>query len=428
MSLTQISKKQSKNDKHKFLEVILGICLLSMVGCSKTSDTTYELIDPVSTASANETSSEYSDFYHTKIELANDAKLYDSSQDEIGTVFQGTYLDIDEGSGEYLEVSHTNYFVKGEDVQVSNRWFQNTNHLLKQAKAITTKDSYTLYDEKDVAQVTFEQSDTYDVYVLATEAYPTYGVLFQNKIYYIHSSDVVSTNDTDTIIPSTSTSIPVLMYHFFYSEENGETRQDGNYVEVNELDEQLSSITNEGFTALTMREVLYFMQGRAIIPEKSLAITIDDGDPSVHTYAYPIFQKYGINATLFLITGWEDSTMSYDFWEMRENGLELQSHGFLTHQGGCSGMGHGGRLLCMDHDEGVEDTKMSLDYVDGGFVYCYPFGDVNDNAKQILKDSGVSMAFTTANGWISPGDDLYELPRVRVHGGDSIESFMNSIR
>ena len=176
-----------------------------------------------------------------------------------------------------------------------------------------------------------------------------------------------------------------------------------------------------------MREVLYFMEDRAQIPSKSLAITIDDGDPTVHKYAYPVFQKYGLNATLFLICGWEDATMSYDFWEMREDGLELQSHGFLTHQGGCSGMGHGGKLLCMDHDEGVEDTKMSLDYVDGGFVYCYPFGDVNDSAKQILNDAGVKMAFTTANGWISPGMDLLELPRVRVHGGNSLESFANSI-
>ena len=86
-----------------------------------------------------------------------------------------------------------------------------------------------------------------------------------------------------------------------------------------------------------MREVYYFMTGRANVPAHSLAITIDDGDPSVHEYAFPVFQKNGLNATLFLICGWEDPTLSYDFWEMREDGLELQSHGFLTHQGGCAG-------------------------------------------------------------------------------------------
>ena len=119
--------------------------------------------------------------------------------------------------------------------------------------------------------------------------------------------------------------------------------------------------------------------------------------------------------------------MPYSFWEMREAGMELQSHGFLTHQGGCEGMQHGGRILCMDYEEGVQDTKMSLDYCDGGFAYCYPFGDYNDHAIEILKDAGVKIAFTTQNGWIDPSQDIYALPRVRVSGGQGLNAFIASI-
>jgi peptidoglycan/xylan/chitin deacetylase (PgdA/CDA1 family) len=397
-------------------------------GCSSKKE--YELVSPVSTSSdTNEVddSVDYSSFYNTKIEISNDTNLYDESNNVVGTVLQGSYLDIDEGNENLLSVKDTDYKVDGKDVQVSNRWFKNTNHLVPYNEELTTNSNYSLQDVKGNTVINFNKSNTYTVYVKPSSDDERYGVLFQNAIYYISSNEVSDEYLVEGTTQELSTSIPVLMYHFFYSEENGETRTDGNYVEVNELDEQLNYITSNGFTALTMREILYFMEDRAQIPSKSLAITIDDGDPTVHKYAYPVFQKYGLNATLFLICGWEDATMSYDFWEMREDGLELQSHGFLTHQGGCSGMGHGGKLLCMDHDEGVEDTKMSLDYVDGGFVYCYPFGDVNDSAKQILNDAGVKMAFTTANGWISPGMDLLELPRVRVHGGNSLESFANSI-
>ncbi len=398
---------------------------------STSSDSSYHIVknETKEDLDSSDTSSvDYSKYVDTKIEIANDTSLYDASNRIVGTVLKGSYLDIDSTNNNLLSVKDTEYSIDGKDVTESNRWFKNTNHLVPFNEELSTTDSYSLQDVKGNTVITFNESSTYTIYVKPSIDDDRYGVLFQNAIYYIASNDVNETHAIDGSTPELSSSIPVLMYHFFYSEENGETRKDGNYVEVNELDDELNYITSNNFTALTMQEVYYFMTSRAQVPAHSLAITIDDGDPSVHTYAFPIFQKYNVNATLFLICGWEDPTLSYDFWEMREAGLELQSHGFLTHQGGCSGMGHGGRLLCMDHDEGVEDTQMSLDYVDGGFVYCYPFGDVNDNAKSILRDTGVKMAFTTANGWIKPGDDLLELPRVRVHGGDSLDSFASSIK
>ncbi len=410
---------------------------MTATGCSFGKETSDDVVNTVTPSSTNEevTSSkeetekiDYSSFYDTKIETSIDTNLYDDSFNMIGTIKANTYLDVAEGKDNLLSIKDTNYYVDGKDVQASNRWFKNTNHLVAYQQALTTNDSYSLLDVKGNTVIEFNESSTYTIYVLPSTDDDRYGVLFQNAIYYISSSDVKEINETNGETQELSTAIPVLMYHFFYNEDNGETRKDGNYVEVKELDEQLNYLTSNAYTALTMREVYYFMENRAQIPAHSLAITIDDGDPSVHTYAFPVFQKYNVNATLFLICGWEDPTLSYDFWEMREDGLELQSHGFLTHQGGCEGMGHGGRLLCMNHDEGVNDTQMSLDYVDGGFVYCYPFGDVNEHAKEILRDTGVKMAFTTANGWIKPGLDLLELPRVRIHGGDSLDSFASSIQ
>ena len=410
---------------------------MTATGCSFGKETSDDVVNTVTPSSTNEevTSSkeetekiDYSSFYDTKIETSIDTNLYDDSFNMIGTIKANTYLDVAEGKDNLLSIKDTNYYVDGKDVQASNRWFKNTNHLVAYQQALTTNDSYSLLDVKGNTVIEFNESSTYTIYVLPSTDDDRYGVLFQNTIYYISSSDVKEINETNGETQELSTAIPVLMYHFFYNEDNGETRKDGNYVEVKELDEQLNYLTSNAYTALTMREVYYFMENRAQIPAHSLAITIDDGDPSVHTYAFPVFQKYNVNATLFLICGWEDPTLSYDFWEMREDGLELQSHGFLTHQGGCEGMGHGGRLLCMNHDEGVNDTQMSLDYVDGGFVYCYPFGDVNEHAKEILRDTGVKMAFTTANGWIKPGLDLLELPRVRIHGGDSLDSFASSIQ
>ena len=373
----------------------------------------------------------YDELRNMKIEVTADTQAYQKAGDDyssIGVFKTGALLDIDEEpAGEYLHVRGTDYYLSGADAKDSQRWFRNETNLMPYAMNLTTANHYTIETFKGQVYAEMNQAATMPVYVLPGEDDPRYGILFQNGIYYIKADAVVRTENTGESVPALCQNLPVLMYHFFYSEAAGESRKDGNYVEVEELRSHLQYMQDNGYHTLTMPEVLYYMQNRAQIPARSVAITIDDGDPTVYQYAFPVFRDYGMHATLFLITGWESPELDWSFWEMREEGLELQSHGFLTHQGGCAGMGHGGRLLCMDHAEGVEDTIRSLDYCDGGFVYCYPFGDYNDNAVSILRDAGVKLAFTTEAGRIHPGMNMLTLPRVRVHGGNSLAQFAAGI-
>ena len=344
---------------------------------------------------------------------------------EIGMLSEGAVIDTASNSrGNYVELKGGAYYVDGADIENSGRYFRFDNHLLTLGR-VKTSEKYSLFDVKGHKLFDGEESTLFDVVIRDSEDDPRYGVLFLNQVVYLNKADTEEYNET--AVEGAASSIPVLMYHFFYDETKDPAPSDGNYLEVNELDEQLNYLKENGHDTLTMRETLYFMQGRAEVPDKAVTITIDDGDPSVHEYAYPLFKKYGLNATLFLICGWLDPEMPFEFWEMREVGMELQSHGFLTHQGGCEGMQHGGRILCMDYDEGVQDTKMSLDYCDGGFAYCYPFGDYNDHAVEILKGAGVKIAFTTQNGWIDPSQDIYALPRVRVSGGQGLNAFIANI-
>ncbi len=344
---------------------------------------------------------------------------------EVGKLCEGAVIDTSSDSrGNYVGLKGGEYYVHATDIENSGRYYRFDNHLLTLG-SVSTAENYSLYDVKNHKLFSGEGSTSYDVVVRATEEDPRYGVLFLNQVVYLYQDD--TQEFSETAAEGAASSIPVLMYHFFYDDSKDPAPSDGNYLGVSELDEQLNYLKENGHDTLTMRETLYFMQGRAEVPDKAVTITIDDGDPSVYEYAYPVFKKYGMNATLFLICGWLDPEMPFEFWEMREAGMELQSHGFLTHQGGCEGMQHGGRILCMDYEEGVQDTKMSLDYCDGGFAYCYPFGDFNDHAVQILKDAGVKIAFTTQNGWIDPSQDIYALPRVRVSGGQGLNAYIANI-
>ena len=435
-------KRTKRRRKNRFPVSVLGICLVCAVlllitslilrGCGKTEQEYpgSESASETPAASQIRDSSDYSPFVGHKVRIAEDCDLFlvsDNGMEPCGHVTAGALLDVSgTKEGGYLEVSDSPFCIPGSAAEASDRWHRNDTNLIPYAEDLRTNDSFTLTDETGKPVLTSDRSLTFPVYVKPGED-NRYGIRFMNGIYYIDASSVKEVQPADRSVETAAQEIPVLMYHFFYSEAEGGTRIDGNYVEVNELDEQLNYIHEQNFHACTMREILYWMEGRANLPEKSIAITIDDADPSVHQYAMPVFVKYGLHATNFVICGWQPAEMPYELWEMRENGLELQSHGFLTHTGGCSGMGHGGLLLCMDHASGVEDVKRSFDYVDGGFVFCYPFGDINDNAESIVRDAGGKLAFTTEGGRIHPGMNPLALPRVRVTGGNGLSAFAASI-
>ncbi len=441
------SPRRTKKRRHLRFPVIvlLGICLVAGIGVliglllrgssSTASDTPDQAADSKSDTSVQYDQAslpDYSAFAMHKTEVNGPASLYvrtENGFEEAGTAQAGALLDIGtELEGTYLSVNDSPFYIDGSSINACDRWYRNDTRLLMQQEDLITTAPYHICNEAGTVIAEINRSDTWPVYVKPGNGDDRYGIRFMNGIAYIAASEVSAVQESGRSAEHAEASeIPVLMYHFFYSEAANESRTDGNYVEVNELDEQLKYIQENGFQACTMREIQYWMEGRASLPEKSLAITIDDADPSVHKYAMPVFMKYGLHAVNFVICGWQPAEMPYELWEMRENGMELQSHGFLTHTGGCSGMGHGGLLLCMDHDAGVEDTMRSFAYVDGGFVYCYPFGDINDNAESIVRDGGAKLAFTTEGGRINPSMDPLALPRVRVTGGNGLSAFAASI-
>lgn len=361
---------------------------------------------------------------NTKIDLF---ELNDDKLEKIGSIDPKFRIDLsDKVYKKYINIKDTNYYIETNNISLSDSWHQKTNHLIPFNKNLKTKDNYKVYDSKNNLLIEFNKSSSYPIYILENDDYK-YGVLFQNEMVYIDKNDIESIYDNTNSNEAVGDDIAVLMYHFFYSLENGEEGKDANFIEINDFRNQLSRLKDYNYASLSMKEVYEFMMNRAQIPLNSVAITIDDNDPSVYKYAYPALYEYGMNATVFLITGSEDAYLSYENIEMREAGIELQSHSWQMHQGGCEGMGHGGRLLCTDYETGVNDTRMSFDYVDGGFVYCYPFGDYNDEAKRIIKDAGAKLAFTTEHGKIRQGMDLLQLPRIRISKDMSIDSFVGSI-
>lgn len=413
--------------------MLLGfVCCIALVGCSDSShqaDKPKEEIT-VSKPMDEATLSQLENIVGQRAEATIVTSLYrfvDGKMQEVAQLQPQQMVmleEVDHIDSIYLPIEGTDWFVDGTQLEKSGFSRKLQNHLIPYNETITTTIPYELKTEDGKLAFIGNEASEFAIYV--KEENRT-GILFQQQIFYLDNAQIASRKESQNTDVVAAKDIPVLMYHFFYNEDLGETRKDVNYVEVKEFQEQLDTLKENNYVSLTMKELYLVLSNQAQVPEKSFVITIDDGDPSVYTNAYPIIKESGYNATLFLITGWLPGQIPFSFIEMREEGLELQSHSFLMHQGGCKGMGHGGRLLCTDEQTGVQDTIQSLEYVDGGFVYCYPFGDVNDNAIQILKESGVLLAFTTEYGKVHAGSDFYRLPRIRVSGGAGIDRFMNGL-
>lgn len=212
--------------------------------------------------------------------------------------------------------------------------------------------------------------------------------------------------------------LPVLMYHFFY-DKNEREPQDGNWIEINDFEQQMKYLSENDFYFPTWEEVEDYIDEKTELPEKSVVITVDDGDPSFFELGVPIIQKYNVYATSFVVAYWYG-----DVAQNKEKNISYQSHSYDMHKGGSNGKGV---MLSWGYEKMIEDLKTSQDVLGGANIFCYPFGQYNELDIKALKDTGFKLAFTTQGGRVKKGASKYELPRVRISGTTSLESFIKKV-
>lgn len=142
---------------------------------------------------------------------------------------------------------------------------------------------------------------------------------------------------------------PVLMYHQFLTE--GDVASGIHFGEyaiwAAEFEQDLQWLQKNGYTTVTTRELIQYLNGEAVPPEKPVIITIDDGYRGVYLNAWPLLQKYGMKAVFSVIGNRIDQASLEDAdaphaqrlycnWhelsEMQESGyVEIISHTATCH-------------------------------------------------------------------------------------------------
>ena len=104
--------------------------------------------------------------------------------------------------------------------------------------------------------------------------------------------------------PLRSGEYTIILYHGVYDDSlDLEGRNSsGKHISESTFLSQMNTVIRN-WNVVTMSEIALAHQGLFELPEKSVAVTIDDGFSNTYYHAWPILKELGIRATYYLATG-----------------------------------------------------------------------------------------------------------------------------
>ena len=201
----------------------------------------------------------------------------------------------------------------------------------------------------------------------------------------------------------------VFMYHRF-----GEDKYPTTSVRIEQLEEHIAELTSGKYKVKKLPEVIEAMRTAKPLPDRTIAITVDDAFRSVYTEAWPRFRKAGLPFTLFVASKSIDEglpgSMTWDqIRELHEAGVTIGNH-TVTHL-------HMPRFLPeRNHREMRNADKRFRDEL--GFspkLFAYPYGETSLAIRKQVMDFGFTAAFGQHSGVAFQGGDLHYLPRFSMN-------------
>ena len=203
---------------------------------------------------------------------------------------------------------------------------------------------------------------------------------------------------------------PVLMYHHIQSKNAAiANKQTSLSVYTDYFTAQMQYLKDKGYNVLPMSDLVNFFDSGIPIPPRSVLVTFDDGYEDFYTDAYPILQKLGIPATMFLPTGLVGNP-GYLTWNQisQMSGQIL----FANHTWSHANVELSDQK--MRYEISTADAQLSDHSLNFPKVFAYPYGLASSQAEGYLSSLGYKAAFTTVSGSILCKKNRFDLPRIRI--------------
>ena len=188
-----------------------------------------------------------------------------------------------------------------------------------------------------------------------------------------------------------------------------------------EFDRQIRYLVENGYETVSFDQVY---DSRQRMPAKPILLAFDDGYADAYAAALPVLQRYGFDATFYVITdfvGRPGYLTADQIRRMADSGMHFGSHSV----GHLDLTGLSAEQLEYELRHSKAELERGLDRLVQDF--CYPLGRFNHAVSQAVERAGYRSAVTTEFGVASSEDDQLLLPRIRIWGGLSLAGFANLI-
>ncbi len=201
--------------------------------------------------------------------------------------------------------------------------------------------------------------------------------------------------------------------------------------------EQMRYLRESGRPVVSLETLVDYLEGGKPCPDNAVVVTFDDGFSCTCENALPILLRYGIPATMFVLSDHIDGSNDWmhrrgfperemlskrQLFDLKEAGLCLGSH-TRTHP----------RLTeigAEDVADEVGKSKQILEEVLGQPVayFAYPHGLYDEAIREAVAEAGYRAACSTRSGFNRVNADRFALRRIEVYGSDSLWKFRQKLK
>ncbi len=215
-------------------------------------------------------------------------------------------------------------------------------------------------------------------------------------------------------LPLAAQSAVVFMYHRF-----GESQYPSTNLRLDQLDAHIAELANGKYHVLPLPEIVAAIADKKPLPDRTIALTIDDAYLSVYTKAWPRLKKAGLPFTVFVSTGPIDrgfkDMMTWDHLrELAAGGVTIGGHS-VTHL-------HMANVpIDVSASEIVaSNARFEAELGKRPTLFAYPYGEANLAVIDLIRKSGTVAAFGQQSGVVNPTNNPFYLPRLALneHYGD----------
>jgi peptidoglycan/xylan/chitin deacetylase (PgdA/CDA1 family) len=195
---------------------------------------------------------------------------------------------------------------------------------------------------------------------------------------------------------------------------------------------QMEFLWQSGYRTISLSEIADSIFNKASFPEKSLAITFDDGYKNNYTEAFPVLKRFGFNATIFLVfdycgklNDWPGHSSAIErrpllSWseihEMHKYGIEFGAH-TLTHPDLTQiPLQQAEREIILCKNRLQDRLGMEVN------TFAYPYGRYNSGILEIIRGA-FRVACSTKLGNAELQCDPFLLKRIDMYYLTSLKLF-----